>query len=380
MRVEKLHWTPQTGWMTLRADGDATEVQLVLAFGARSALTNATLHRELRDRYPNADIAACTTAGEIVGTSVCDESLAVVALSFAHTQVRVVHRQLHASEESGAVGEELATALHADDLAHVLLLSDGLHVNGSALAKGMQRRLPAHVLATGGLAGDAARFEQTFLWKNDELLERAVIAIGLYGTRLRIGHGSLGGWDPFGPDRVITRSEGNVLYELDGAPALALYREYLGPHAANLPGSGLLFPLNLRAAPGARPVVRTILGVDEAQESLIFAGDVPQGHHAQLMKANIDRLVDGAQGAAVSSRESAGGTSPALALLISCVGRRLVLKQRVEEEIECVREVLGESTALCGFYSYGEIAPIAGSRQCELHNQTMTITTFDELE
>jgi hypothetical protein len=125
-------------------------------------------------------------------------------------------------------------------------------------------------------------------------------------------------------------------------------------------------------------VVRTILAVSEADQSMTFAGDVPEGSYAQLMKANFDRLIDGAVGAARASQRSLTGTSPDLAILISCVGRKLVLKQRIEEEVEGVRDVVGEHTVLTGFYSYGEISPFAAGASCELHNQTMTITTFRE--
>ena len=210
------------------------------------------------------------------------------------------------------------------------------------------------------------------------MAEDLVGVVGLYGDRLRVGYGSMGGWDTFGPDRMITRSEGNVLFELDGEPALALYKRYLGEHAADLPASGLRFPLSLRNGSSENRVVRTILGVDEGKGSLTFAGDIPQGHHARLMKANVDRLIDGATGAATRSHEVVGSSSPELAVLISCVGRRLVLGQRIEEETESVRRVLGPDAAQCGFYSYGEIAPFTPSARCELHNQTMTITTFAE--
>ncbi|MDH5233859.1 MAG: FIST C-terminal domain-containing protein, partial [Gemmatimonadota bacterium] len=191
-------------------------------------------------------------------------------------------------------------------------------------------------------------------------------------------YGSMGGWDPFGPDRLITRSAGNILYEFDGRPALELYKSYLGPHADELPSSGLLFPLSLRRADGGPRVVRTILGVDEEAGSLIFAGGVPEGDYAQLMKANVDRLIDGAHGAASACVAPMSEGTADLAVLISCVGRKLVLKQRVEEEVESVRDVLGPGTVLSGFYSYGEIAPFSTSAKCELHNQTMTITTFSE--
>jgi hypothetical protein len=205
-----------------------------------------------------------------------------------------------------------------------------------------------------------------------------VVALGLYGSRLKVGFGSLGGWDSFGPERLITRSKGNVLYELDGQSALALYKKYLGDHARDLPAAGLLFPLSLRNTSGETPVVRGLLSIDEKEQSVTFAGDVPEGAYARLMKANFDRLIDGATGAARTSYKAIGSTSPDLALLISCVGRKLVLKQRIEEEVESVRDVLGARPALAGFYSYGEISPFTPGARCELHNQTMTITTLSE--
>jgi hypothetical protein len=248
------------------------------------------------------------------------------------------------------------------------VISDGQNVNGSKLVAGLTEHLPLGVTLTGGLAADGDRFQETLvLW--DSLPEPNKIAvIGLYGERLKVGFGSLGGWDAFGPERVVTRSAGNILYEIDGQPALALYKRYLGEHAKDLPASGLLFPLSLKTAAG-ESLVRTLLGVNETDHSLTFAGDVPQGTHARLMKANFDRL----------SYEAIGQTSPELALLISCVGRKLVLKQRIEEEVEGVRDTLGEKTVLAGFYSYGEISPFTPSAKCELHNQTMTITTLSEM-
>jgi hypothetical protein len=258
-------------------------------------------------------------------------------------------------------------------------LSDGLNVNGSELVHALYRALPPGVIVTGGLAGDGARFSETKVFSEGVASSHTIAAIGFYGKRLKIGCGSVGGWDPFGPERLITRSKGNILYELDGQSALGLYKRYLGEQAHSLPASGLLFPLSLRDPSGATPVVRTILSVDEAHQSLTFAGDVPEGSYARLMKANFDRLIDGATGAAQSGLHSLDSASVDLAVLISCVGRKLVLKQRVEEEVEGVRDVLGPKAVLAGFYSYGEISPFTPGAKCELHNQTMTITTFSEV-
>jgi hypothetical protein len=340
---------------------------------------------ELRSAYPAAHLLGCSTAGEICGTRVTDDSLVATAVRFERTSLQTAKVDLREHTDSFAAGAALAAALPVAEpgkpgerLVHVLVFSDGLHINGSDLVRGLVSRLPADVAVTGGLAGDGERFGETLVLSNETASEHTVAALGLYGPRIRIGYGSLGGWDPFGPERLITRATGNVLYELDGQSALALYRRYLGDHAKGLPASGLLYPLSVRANGSEPAVVRTILAVDEAAQSLIFAGSVPEGSYARLMKANFDRLIDGAVGAATTSENALCGRRAELAVLISCVGRKLVLGQRIEEEVEGVREVVGSQATLAGFYSYGEISPFTPTARCELHNQTMTITVFSE--
>jgi hypothetical protein len=376
MQVEQQTWTADGGWQTIRDAGGLREAQLVLWFGG-SRLEDTRLAIKLREQYPLAHILGCSTAGEICGTRVLDDSLVATAMHFEHTQVRATSEPLSHADESEAVGERLAHTLLGEGLSHVLLLSEGLHVNGTELLAGLRKALPEHVTVTGGLAADGPRFERTFVCKDGVPMERHVVAIGFYGDRLEVGHGSVGGWDPFGPERIVTRSKGNVLYELDGHSALDLYRDYLGPYSADLPSSGLLFPLSLIGEDGRR-LVRTILGINDEEGSLTFAGDIPLGAQVQLMKANFDRLIDGASQASDEAHRAVQRRNPAVALLISCVGRRLVLKQRVEEELEAVQEVVGDDVPLCGFYSYGEVAPFGGMQRCELHNQTMTVTTLNE--
>jgi len=228
------------------------------------------------------------------------------------------------------------------------------------------------------LSGDGDLFNETYVLPDDEAERDIVAALGFYGSRLHIGYASLGGWDPFGPERLITHSDKNVLYEFDGQSALALYKRYLGEHAQGLPSTGLLFPLCIRLKDSDRGIVRTVLAVNEEDQSMTFAGDIPEGAYARLMKANFDRLIDGAVEAAKTSMGMLG-SPPELAILISCVGRKLILKQRIEEELEGVRDILGAQATLTGFYSYGEISPFAEGEPCELHNQTMTITSFSEI-
>jgi hypothetical protein len=378
MKVEQQIWTAGKQWEGDQKPKLGDSAQLVLAFGATSVMNEPGRFKELRAAYPQAHICGCSTAGEIRGTSVTDDSLVATAVHFEHSNLKMVKVALDQTTSSVDAGEKLAKLLPQDGLVHVFVICDGLKVNGTELVQGLVKNLPATVAVTGGLSGDGARFQQTLVYSDAQPVSGIVTAIGFYGSRLNVCYGSMGGWDPFGPERVVTKSKGNVLYELDGQSALALYKKYLGEHAAGLPASGLLFPLSLRYKESNSTVVRTILSVDEKDQSMTFAGDLPQGSYARLMKANFDRLIEGASSAAQSCMKTIGADSPDLAVLISCVGRKLVLKQRIEEEVEAVSEKLGSHSALAGFYSYGEISPFTSCGKCELHNQTMTITTFSE--
>lgn len=380
MKLKHLFWTSANGWEpALNRDVDKS-TQLVFVFGATRLLKNGDCMEELKKMFPKALIFGCSTAGEISGTRVLDESIVATAVYFEHTQIKGFSEKITSIEDSFQIGEKVAMSLNKPDLCHVFVLSDGLNINGSELVRGMTKNLPDNISITGGLSGDGDRFFETYVIYNGKPERNVVGAVGFYGRKMKIGYGSVGGWDPFGPERLVTRSKSNVLYELDGKSALELYKKYLGEQAQNLPASGLLFPLNLRVSDSNHPVVRTLLSVNEADQGMVFAGDIPEGSYVRLMKANFDRLIDGAAQSAKKCYDSLNSRSPDLAILISCVGRKLILKQRIEEEVESVREILGERTLLTGFYSYGEISPFNKGLKCELHNQTMTITAFSERE
>ncbi len=351
---------------------------LLLAFGARELMADPSFSTKLRKLFPDTIICGCSSAGEILGECVSDGTVAITVVAFEKTRIRSAEQRISHPSDSNQAGVALAQNLIAPNLVHVFVLSEGLSIDGSALLNGISSVLPKGVAITGGLAADGNAFKETFVLSDKESGSRLITAIGFYSDSLAVGYGSLGGWDSFGPERVVTRAEKNVLYELDGQSALTLYKRYLGAYADQLPASGLLFPLALRVPDQREPLVRTILAVDEANQSITFAGDIPTNSMVRLMKANVERLVDGATDAAGIARVSLGDMQPELAILISCVGRKLVLKQRVEDEVESAARVLGREAVLTGFYSYGEIAPFVRDAKCQLHNQTMTITAFRE--
>lgn len=381
MFIEQRLWKSGTQWSVTRSDDGLTEstpAQLVLAFGGTQEIGDAARFDELRAFYPDAHIASCSTAGEILGDCFYEESIVVTAIRFHSTTLQTASLNIRECPDSHAAGMQLASRVDHEGLAHLFVISDGQRVNGSELVRGLAEAVGTQVTITGGLAGDGTRFATTLAGLDEPAAEGNVVLIAFYGSDLKVGFGSVGGWDSFGADRVITRSSGNVLYELDGHSALDLYKRYLGNLADELPGSALLFPLSIRGSESEEPVVRTILSIDEKEQSMTFAGDMPQGAYARLMKANVDRLIEGASQAGSESLARIGGESPELAILISCVGRRVVLGELTEEEVEVIRHTLGNGTAMAGFYSYGEISPFVEAGRCELHNQTMTVTTLSE--
>lgn len=379
MKVETFNYTEEKGWSVPSFPLLDSSNTLILIFAAPQFIENPKPILELIKAYPEAKITGCSSAGEIFGPVVNDDSLSVAVVKFDHTTVKIESMANNNSQASYTAGSTLAKKLLGEDLKSILVLSDGLTVNGTELVKGFNDTVPDNVVVTGGLAGDGSAFKRTWVIYNGSLLENTICAVGLYGKKLTVGHGSKGGWDTFGPERRVTRSKGNVLYELDDKPALALYKEYLGDRAKDLPASGLLFPLMIREGSNSeKQLVRTILAVDEDKQSLTFAGDMPMGYLAKLMRANFDRLVTGANDAAVLASSNIAGKGPMLAIAISCVGRRLLLGQRIEEEAEATLEIFPKGTLQIGFYSYGELSPYATGGTCDLHNQTMTLTTYAE--
>lgn len=378
MKTLTRQWSSVDGWSEeLPSSQPGTLGTLVLSFW--SAKTDASRAiADLEAALPGAVIVGCSTAGHIVGSEVTDVDFVATIVEFKATEVFASMVTLNDRDESRDAGLRLGKNLlahHDEPPQAVLVLTDGLGVDGSHLSGGLTVALPPGVPVSGGLAGDGALFEETFVCLNSEIKSSAVVGIGLWGDDLVVNHGVAGGWQPFGPQRIITKSEGSELLELDGQPALELYQRYLGDHADELPGSGLLFPLQISSPDGKQNLVRGVNDIDKERKSMRFAGDIPVGWSAQLMRTSIDRLVDGAVSAANQSLldPAEDGT---LAFAVSCVGRRLVLRERAGEEIEACLQVLGDRVTLRGFYSYGEIAPVDG--YVGLHNQTMTLTTIAE--
>lgn len=373
MKTEQIQWTGTQDWDT--SNTKLNEAQLVLVFAGIDIIENCNHYERLHAAYPDADIVLISTSGEIQGNEMFENSASATAIHFEKTPVRISTKENIAGQDAQQIGEQITSELLTDDLKHILVFSEGGHMNGDHLISGISKNLPKHIAVTGGLASDSARFAKTKVGLNDTISENMVVAIGFYGDAIEVGYGSNDGWDLFGPLRLVTKSEENVLFDLDDTNALELYKKYLGDRANELPGAALLFPICILKPDGTK-LVRTILSINEENQTMVFAGNVPVGSKVQFMMANFDRVIDSASNAASKSQISEN-EYPDLTLMVSCVGRKLVMQNRTEEEIEAVADTYNDESTFCGFYSNGEICPTTDGVN-SLHNQTMTITTFKE--
>ena len=376
MQVE--NYLYQGEWnRTLDKSLDSSNTLVVLFGSSQRALIEEAI-KSITKTFSNSIIIGASSAGEIYQDEIYDGSLALLVMKMHKSTLKQSKIYPITPESSYDNGVKIAKELYRDDLKALFILSDGLHANGSQLTKGIASVIPSSIPVTGGLAADGDNFESTWIMVKKQVKSAYVSAVAFYGEDIHIAHASKGGWDRLGLERIVTKSSHNVLYELDNMPALQIYKRYLGDKAEGLPATGLLFPLELKANHDSdESKVRTILGVNEEDNSITFAGDIPEGSHVTLMKANYNRLIDGASQAAESLDLCEYDDEAIASIAISCVGRRLVLKSRVEEELEAIYDVLPHKTKQIGFYSYGEISPLA-SGKCDLHNQTMTLTVIWE--
>ncbi|MFY8160253.1 MAG: FIST signal transduction protein [Candidatus Kapaibacteriota bacterium] len=375
MKLIQLKYS-DNNFQNIYGDVDNINPNLYLCFSNKKLIADKEVYSKLLDLSKDAVIVSCSTSGEINNKSIVDNSIVITGIEFEKSSIKVNKINVRDFKDSYDAGKSLATSFDTRDLKLLFIISDGQLVNGGDLVIGLNEIIK-DIPISGGLAGDDANFQSTLVGLNDDIDNGNIVGIGFYGNNLQIGVGSKGGWDKFGPLRTITKSDKNVLFEIDGENALDLYKKYLGDYAEQLPGAALLFPLAIIEENG-NELVRTILSIDNEAKSMTFAGNVPVGAKARLMKSNLDDLVEAAADAASLSNKILQNENESLSILISCVGRKLIFGYRIEEEIESAREILGDKTLITGFYSYGEIAPFSTFMKCELHNQTMTITTISE--
>ena len=373
MNIDKLIFENNQWIVQGKKECISDSVNIIFVFGHIEILKQYNHSLSLKKLYPNAHIVGCTSAGNILDTSIDEYPVVASAVSFKSARLSVKCKYINPNTLSEDT-KFLVNELDKKDLKHIFFLAPGM-INGSEIIKGL--KLKNNITVTGGLAGDRSIFKDTYQFFDGEKGKNLAVVVGFYGKSIHIGIGCETGWKEFGASRIVTKSYKNTVYEIDHKPAVELYEKYLGDTIYDHLSSTLRFPLSVRdSLEDKNKVTRTIMSINQ-DKSLVFAGNIREGSIVRLMKTNVSNVLDGAFLSAKKIRPYNNKRS--LALIISCISRRSVLKQFCDEEIEIVQDILTPSAQTIGFYSYGEIAPFSNDLSKPLlHNQTMTITTIYE--
>ncbi|WP_294963880.1 FIST N-terminal domain-containing protein [Sulfurimonas sp.] len=328
--------------------------------------------------YPKSTVIGSSTPAEIYENEILYNSITMAILRFDTSHFKLIVKDIEEAN-SYEVGKEIVNDLPKDNLKSIFVLANVLNTNGSELTKGLSENIPKNCVIAGGLVGDGVDFNKTWLIINSKIMNKEICAVGLYGNNLQVHYGCKNGWTRFGFDRHVTHSENNILYSLDNKPALELYKRYLGEYASELPLSGLYFPLMLHEDASREPKLRSVKAINEKENSIIFAGNIPQNSIVSFGRTNLDDLIKSSQEATECLIQDYDKEQKALCIGISGVGRKFVLKQEAEDEIEAVSYALSSNISTVGFYSYGQISKLP-SGGCDFHNQTMTLLLIYEME
>ena len=375
MKVKQYRLDSDGKWSRPLPEQPQEQTSLVLVFASGVARNNNHLVA-ISEAFPNAEICGATSAGEILEKEALQETLVITAIDFESSKAIVQYQKIESAEKSLEATNKALDDLPKEGLRHILYFADGLSVNHADVVSECEQHVPAGVKITGGFAGSLSR-DFCAVASKTGWIQSTVAIVGIYGENLKIATGCGGRGVPFGPERVITRAEGNLLYELDESPAVDILRKYLGlEKGTDLSVDGNHFHFVVRPDHSTPGVVRGFVGYNDDEGWLQMGGDVKTGDFAQLSKTTTSILIDTAEDAAeicLKNFES----QPELALIISCVSRGLSLGVRADEEIEAMTEPLPQNTPVTGFYAYGELAPLE-EEACSLHNETINLTVFSE--
>ncbi len=336
-------------------------------------------------------LLGCSTAGEIITTGPSKNSVVVMAIATDGLEFHL-GRGENIKQDATAAGKQLAQDLLSKTKAGkvMMMMPDGLAGNGADIVRGIQEVLGANFLIAGGAAGDDFLFKETYEYYNGEVLNGAVVG-AMVSDEAKFGIGVRHGWQPIGAAKRVTKSKGNVLYELDGKPAIHIYEEYFGKEAEALRSEPLArmaitYPLGLRIPHSDEYLIRDPITVGEKGE-INCAAEVPEGSEIKLMMGSKEAAIAAATQAAeqcLTQVKTRGGSKVTTAIIFNCIARDKVLGQDAKDEIAAIRKTLGDNVEFIGFYTYGEQAPIGKGTvveencRSEFCNETVVILGFGE--
>lgn len=356
---------------------------MLWVFGA-SSYDQQKLLEGIHSVWSDIPLIGCTTDGEISSSGLSEESVVILALATDTVKFHIAHAP-SISQDSYLAGTRIGKAFKNLNCRYIQIFSDGLTGNATKIVAGIQAILGKEIKIAGGTSGDKGLFIHSSQYFNDQVLTDSIVAVAFAGD-LVFGTGYGCGWFPVGTPKQVTRSEGNALYELDGQPALQVYEKFLGKYASQLPAVGVEYPLGILGLDEENEedgfLCRATMGVNRRENSIIFAGDVPQGAHIKMTMGNEKDLIDAARKAAQDAltdmKGDSGKVQPKILFVFSCMARKIVLGSKTGEEISEIRKIVGYEVPVIGFYTYGEYSPSGKSKQTCFHNETVTLTVIGQ--
>jgi len=345
----------------------------------------------VRSVESDALLVGCSTAGEITTQGpVPRHSVAVMALSSdsMHFFVGVGENIAASPREAGRRAADALKAAAGEPLKACMMFPDVLVGNGADIVRGVLDSLGPHFPLVGGAPGDDFLFKKTFQYVNDRVYSGAVVTLGITGT-FHTGIGVKHGWVPVGKPMIATKSEGSVLHEVDGKPAINVYEDYFGKERARelrektLAQLAITYPLGMKVAGGDELLIRDPISVDQSG-SITCAAEIPQGSEIRLMVGSREKAVEVAKEAAEDAVSQLEGASPKAVIIFNCIARNKLFGDRSGEEIDAIQSAIGATVPLIGFYTYGEQAPLGGEvrniEKCNpaFHNETVVIFVIGE--
>lgn len=334
---------------------------------------------------PGVPVVGCTTDGEISSQGLSINSVVVMALASDTIRLQSTYVE-RLSNDSYDAGFQIGKSFQGSGIPYIQVFSDGLCGNADKIIQGIKAHMGEDIKIAGGTAGDGGDFKRTYQYFGNRVLTDSIVAVAFQG-QFGLGTGTACGWFPVGIAKKVTRSVGNVVYELDGQPALQAYERFLGKHAERLPAVGVEYPLGLLNNDSETEeegyfLCRATMGVDRQAGAIIFAGDVPEGSLVKMTIGNDGDIILAARKAARSAMEKllikSPDLKPRVIFLYSCMARKIVLGTRTDEEIVAVKEAIGGDVPIIGFYTYGEYAPIGECEHSCFHNETATLTVIGD--
>jgi len=355
------------------------EPDLILIFASFDFENLSCSIQDISKKFKNAIITGCTSNGIINSKGVNNSVIAITALKFTNSSVALY--TINLSPDSCATfecGSKFINKIEQDNLKHIFLLSDQHLLIEQEFLDGMNANSDAAVSITGGLSSNSEFDDSKGLIINGKLDTNKAIAVAFYGESLKVGYHAVAGWNSYGSEHLVTNSSEKKILEIDDQPALDWYNSHFNENdIKKIKNIGIKYPIKIRNSENTSPVLRSPEHFDESDKSINLLSDISKGSYIRVMKADKDRVINGAENAAKKIIENYNHQHE-LAILISCKGRKLLLNGSTSEEVEAVVDQFPESTITTGFYSNGEISPFYKKTKCSYHNLTMCITTISE--